>query len=160
DRSGTLQQLAPEDGYRWNAQASFASPALLGQDTFVKLLIGGTKYWPIGSNLILRGDLRYDQGIPLRGAVLLPEVERFFAGGDTTVRGYDDDRLATEIITVGVAPLGNLDQIRIVPAGGNIRVMGSIDAEVRITKLLASGIFTDAGLITNDWSTVRANDIK
>ena len=38
--------------------------------------------------------------------MLLPEVERFFAGGDTTVRGYKDDRLATEIVQVGVPPLG------------------------------------------------------
>ena len=54
---------------------------------------------------MLRADLRYDQGIPLGGAVLLPEVERFFAGGDSTVRGYDDDRLATELVQVGVPPL-------------------------------------------------------
>jgi outer membrane protein assembly factor BamA len=160
DRHGTLQQLAPEEGFRWTAQASFASPALLGQDTFIKLLLSGTKYWSLGGRLILRSDFRYDQGIPLGGAVLLPEVERFFAGGDTTVRGYDDDRLATEIITVGVPPIANLDQIRIVPAGGNIRVMGSLDAEVHITKLLASGIFTDAGMITNTWSSVTVDDVK
>ena len=160
DRRGVLSPLAPEAGFRLEGQAAVASYYLGGQDTFVKLSAAGTKYWPIGSHLVLRGDLRYDQGIPLGGAVLLPEVERFFAGGDSTVRGYEDDRLATEIIQMGVPPLGNLSQIRVLPAGGNIRVMGSIDAEVRIWKLFATGVFVDAGLITNQWTTVEEDDIR
>ena len=65
-----------------------AEPWLLGQDTFIKLSAAASKFFAIGQNLVLRGDLRYDQGIPLGGAVLLPEVERFFAGGD-----YDRARL-------------------------------------------------------------------
>src|SRR5678815_6148868 len=97
----------------------------------------GTRYLQIGDNLVLRGDLRFDQGIPRGSAVLLPEVERFFAGGDSTVRGYDDERLATEIIQVGVPPINNIQQIRILPAGGNIRVMSSLDAQLRIYRLFA-----------------------
>ena len=92
--------------------------------------------------------------------MLLPEVERFFAGGDSTVRGYSDDRMATELIQVGVPPIGNLSQIRVIPAGGNIRMLGSLDAQVRIWKILAGALFTDAGMISNDWSTVGTDDIR
>ncbi|HEX2688959.1 MAG TPA: BamA/TamA family outer membrane protein, partial [Kofleriaceae bacterium] len=111
---------------------------------------------------VLRGDLRYDQGVPLGGAVLLPEVERFFAGGDATVRGYDDERLATEIVQVGVPPItgGMLQQIRILPAGGNIRVMSSLDAQLRIYKVFATALFVDAGLIANQWSTVTPEGVR
>ena len=133
DRQGTLSPLAPEGGFRFDGQVAYASPYLLGQDEFIKVSAAGSKYWAVGNNLIVRGDLRYDQGFPLRGAALLPEVERFFAGGDATVRGYNDDRLATEVIQVGVPPLDNVQQIRILPAGGNIRVLGSLDAQLRIT---------------------------
>ena len=108
----------------------------------------------------IRGDARYDQGIPLRGAALLPDVERFFAGGDTTVRGYEDDRLATEIIQVGVPPVAGLTQIRVIPAGGNIRVLGSLDAQLRLYKILAGAVFSDAGLITNQWGSVTLDDIR
>jgi outer membrane protein insertion porin family len=160
DRGGSLSPLAPEAGFRLEGQVSIASPALFGQDTFIKASAAASKFWPIGANLILRADLRYDQGFPLGGAVLLPEVERFFAGGDSTVRGYNDDRLATEIVQVGVPPLGNVQQIRILPAGGNIRVIGSVDAQLRIWKLLATALFFDAGVITNQWSTVTENDIR
>jgi outer membrane protein assembly factor BamA len=109
---------------------------------------------------VLRTDLRYDHGIPFGGEVLLPEVERFFAGGDSTVRGYADDRMKTEIIQVGVPPLDNVSQIRVNPAGGNIRVIGSLDAQVPIWKLLAGALFTDAGLITNEWGKTQLDDIR
>ncbi len=160
DRRGTLSPLAPEAGFRFDAQGSFASPYLLGQDTFIKVSAAGSKYWPLTDSLVLRGDLRYDQGFPLGGAALLPEVERFFAGGDSTVRGYDDERLATEVIQTGVPPLDNIEQIRILPAGGNIRVIGSVDAQVRIYKVLASALFFDAGVIRNQWSAIAVDDIR
>jgi outer membrane protein assembly factor BamA len=109
---------------------------------------------------VLRADLRYDQGFPLGGAALLPEVERFFAGGDATVRGYEDERLKTEVIEVGVPPLDNITQIRILPAGGNIRALGSFDAQLRIYKFFATAAFIDAGMIANQWSTVTRDDIR
>ena len=168
DRSGQLSPLSPEAGFRLEAAGSIASPYidpcgcnfLRGQDTFVKVSGSASKFQPVGKNLVLRGDLRFDQGIPLGGAVLLPEVERFFAGGDSTVRGYADDRMATEIIQVGVPPVSNLSQIRVFPAGGNIRVLGSVDGQVRIWKILAGALFADAGMITNQWSTVTSTDIR
>jgi len=127
----------------------------------VKLSTTGSKFVPLGDNLVLRGDLRGDWGIPLGGAVLLPEVERFFAGGDSTVRGYSDDRMATELIHVGVPPLGsNISQIRIIPAGGNIRVLGSLDAQYRIWSVFAGALFSDAGMISNTWGSVTTNDIR
>lgn len=157
---GTLSPLAPEGGFRFEAQASVASLYFGGQDNFLKLSTAGSKYWSLGNSLVLRADLRYDQGIPLGSAVLLPEVERFFAGGDSTVRGYDDERLATEILQVGVPPIGNLQQLRILPAGGNIRVMSSLDAQLRIYNLFATAVFVDAGVIANQWGTVTVDDIR
>jgi len=160
DRNGQLAPLSPEDGFRFEGSVSYAETALLGQDEFVKLSAAASKFFAIGRNLTLRGDFRYDQGIPLGGAALLPEVERFFAGGDTTVRGYEDDRLRTEIIQVGVPPVAGLSQIRIIPAGGNIRTLASIDAQLRLYKILAGAAFSDAGLITNQWGTVTVDDIR
>jgi outer membrane protein assembly factor BamA len=163
DRRGVLSPLAPEAGFRLEAQFSYAfrGPLIFGgDDTFIKVSGAGSKYWPLGKNLVLRADLRYDQGFPLGGAVLLPEVERFFAGGDSTVRGYEDERLATEVIMVGVPPFDNAQQIRVLPSGGNIRVMSSVDAQLRIWKVLAAAAFVDAGLITNQWGNVTEDDIR
>ncbi len=154
DRNGQLTPPAPEAGFRVEASAVWANRYFLSQDPFVKLSVAGSRFIPVGKSLVLRGDLRYDHGIPLGGQVMLPEVERFFGGGDNTVRGYAEDRLRTEIIQVGLPPFDSVSQIRVIPAGGNIRVLGSLDAQVRIWRILAGALFTDAGLITNQWSTV------
>ncbi len=154
DRNGQIAPLAPEAGQRVELIAQYAEPYLLSQSRFLKFSASASKFIPIGDTVVLRGDFRYDHGVPLGGAVLLPEVERFFAGGDSTVRGYSNERLATELIQVGLPPFDNISQIRVIPAGGNIRVLGSLDAQVRIWKIFAGALFTDAGLITNQWSTV------
>jgi outer membrane protein assembly factor BamA len=160
DRQHALSPLAAEDGYRFDAQLSMASIRLGGQDDFVKVSAGGSRYLPVGQSLVLRADVRFDEGFPLNGAVLLPEVERFFAGGDASVRGYNDDRLATEIVQVNVPPIANVRQIRILPAGGNIRVMSSLDAQIRIWRLFATGVFVDAGMIANEWRAVTTDTIR
>ena len=160
DRQHALSPLAAEDGYRFDAQLSMASTKLGGQDDFVKVSAGGSRYLPVGQSLVLRADVRFDEGFPLNGAVLLPEVERFFAGGDASVRGYNDDRLATEIVQVNVPPIANVRQLRILPAGGNIRVMSSLDAQIRIWRLFATGVFVDAGMIANEWRAVTTDTIR
>ncbi len=160
DRDGQLQPLAPEEG--WHAEASFlwASPIWLGQDRFLKTSASISKFQTFLKYITVRADARYDHGIPLGGAVLLPEVERFFAGGDNTVRGYADDRMETEIVQVAVPPLDNVTQIRVIPAARNIRALGSLDAQARIWNVMAGAMFVDAGLLTNQWSTVTLDDIR
>jgi outer membrane protein assembly factor BamA len=164
DRKGNLSPLLPEDGFHLFASAALAGTFFGGQDDFVKISVSGSKFFAIGENLLLRGDARYDEGFPFHGAVLLPEVERFFAGGDTTVRGYDDDKMATQIVQVGVLPVASLSQIRVQAAGGNIRALASVDLQYRVFKTaygsFATAVFCDAGLITNAWSTVTSSDVK
>ena len=160
DRRGVLAPLGPEDGFRFEASATFASPYLLGQATFVKGSAAVQKFQSVGKNLILRTDLRYDHGIPLGGAALLPDVERFFSGGDTTVRGYAEDSLATETILSSVPPFGNLEQLHVRPAGGNIRGLASFDAQLRIFSAFASAVFIDSGVVTNRWRDVNREKIR
>jgi outer membrane protein assembly factor BamA len=164
DRNGQLAPLAPEQGYHLFAQAAWAFPELVtlvgGQYSFIKLSASASYFHLFGKNLIVRADLRYDEGFPLGGAALLPEVERFFAGGDNTVRGFDDDRLATQIVQVGVPPLSNLSQIRVIPAGGDIRMMSSLDAQYHIYWIMAGAAFVDTGMIANQWSLVTLHDVR
>jgi outer membrane protein insertion porin family len=163
DRRGQLAPLSAEAGFRLYGSVSYATP-LLGDVEFIKVAASATKFWPIGKNLTVRTDFRYDEGFPLGGAVLLPDVERFFAGGDNTVRGYNDDAMATEIVRVGVPPLANVSQIRVIPAGGNIRMLASIDAQYRAVRTplgdLAGAAFNDWGMIANEWTAVTTGLVR
>ena len=101
-------RLVPTRGFRINALAELALPVLsvplrpfpldVGDDTFLKISVRSLSVIPIGRFLFLRHGFRFEQGFPLGGASLLPKVERYFAGGDTTIRGYQLDRARIEVV--------------------------------------------------------------
>jgi len=160
-RTGSLQTqlvldrrndpLLPTGGYRVSATALYASENLGGTDDFIKLGASGTHFWQPSKRLLLTQSVRSDFGFPLRSAVL-PAVERFFAGGDTTVRGYEEDRLFGEVIRSGLSPLGNLEHVEIVPQGGNIRLLHNLDLQATVFHFgipWAVAVFLDTGIVTN-----------
>ena len=101
-------RLVPTRGFRINALAELALPVLsaplrpfpldVGDDTFLKVSVRSLSVLPLGRFLLLRLGFRFEQGFPLGGASLLPKVERYFAGGDTTIRGYQLDRARVEVV--------------------------------------------------------------
>lgn len=93
----------------------------------------------------------------------MPEVERFFAGGDTTVRGFEEDRLATEIIQPNVGGMSGIGQFRILPAGGNIRMIHNLELQVILANLkfpIASAIFLDSGFVENSFDGFKFKDLR
>jgi outer membrane protein insertion porin family len=163
DRNGRRNPLTPEAGYKLELRALFADRALLGQDRFVKLGGSAQHFWKPSARLLVSHGVRYDHGIPLDG-VLLPDVERYFAGGDTTVRGFEEDRLHTEPISGTLPPLGDVYQLRVRPAGGNVRFIHNLDLQIEVWKLLgipvASAIFLDTGLVTNSLHRFHPGDLR
>ena len=121
-------RLVPTRGFRINAPAELALPVLsvplrpfpldVGDDTFLKISIRSLSVIPIGRFLSLRHGFRFEQGFPLGGASLLPKVERYFAGGDTTIRGYQLDRARVEIVSYPRSVAGRNDQPHRLPAAG------------------------------------------
>ena len=100
--------LAPRRGHKTFLSLEYARPQLSfnrGQASFVKFQGRFLAVLPISKGLTVRNSFRYEQGFPI-GASHLPKVERYFAGGDTTIRGFDLDRARSETITE--ATLGGL----------------------------------------------------
>ena len=86
-----------------------------------------------------------DSGAPESIDVLLsdpalPISERFFAGGDTTVRGFALDRLGDPRGKTG----GTIDQDGF-PRGGNAMVVFNTELRIRVTQVLGVVTFLDAG---------------
>ncbi len=87
-----------------------------------------------------------DDGRPITQIVAdLPASERFFAGGDTTVRGFSLDRLGTSA-TISATGF---------PTGGNGSIV--LNAELRVTtfRALEVATFVDAGNVFS-----RARDLS
>jgi outer membrane protein insertion porin family len=80
----------------------------------------------------------------------LPASERFFAGGDTTVRGFALDRLGTPA-TISQSGF---------PAGGNGEVIVNAELRIDIAKGFAGVTFVDAGNIFPRASDVSLMDLR
>ncbi len=167
---GFANPLAPVKGWLLSAQAGYASPYLGGDHQFFFLsgqAIGILPFKVRSAEFTLMGNLRYDQGIPI-GESALPLVERYFAGGDTSTRGYDTDQLKTEIIRAQVSPLSGIQAFRVIPQGGNIRMLSTIEFQFPIAKRFlgvlpfpwVGAIFYDAGAVVDALNLVGWSDIK
>jgi outer membrane translocation and assembly module TamA len=80
----------------------------------------------------------------------LPASERFFAGGDTTVRGFSLDRLGTEetITETGF------------PRGGNGVVVLNAELRVNVWRSLGMVGFVDAGNVFLRASDIDLTDLR
>ena len=75
-----------------------------------------------------------------RSGLALPISERFFAGGNTTVRGFALDRLGNP----RTEPGGTIDQDGF-PQGGNAMLIFNTELRIRVTGALGVVTFVDAG---------------
>ncbi len=113
--------LDPHDGGLLSANAQLAALSIGSQASFVKLFLTGQAFraLPRSHGAVLAASARVGLGFPgqviktlddgshsKESADLLPESERFFAGGDTTVRGFALDRLGTPETIVNGFPIG------------------------------------------------------
>ncbi|HVU49364.1 MAG TPA: POTRA domain-containing protein [Polyangia bacterium] len=157
-------RLLPTAGLRVDATAELAVPALsvplrplpfpTGDDSFLKLGVHVLSVVPLGRIFYLRIGFRFDDGLPLGGASLLPKVERYFAGGDTTIRGFNLDRARTEIVEYTLIPPAvpggqSLVGVEYRPIGGNLRILQNIDLQFPISPPWYGSVFMDNGVVAD-----------
>ena len=137
--------LDPDRGALLTVDNDLAARAIGSEVGFAQTFIGAFTFhrlpWQRRTVLALAGRVGLAQGFPrtVNDDVVedLPASERFFAGGDTTVRGFSLDRLGTEE-TITASGF---------PRGGNGVVV--LNAELRINVWRGFGAvgFVDAGNI-------------
>jgi outer membrane protein insertion porin family len=152
--------LIPTRGFKLNAQIEMALPELSlknGVDTFLKFSARSLAVVPLTPWLSLRHSVRYDQGLPI-GAPLLPKVERYFAGGDTTIRGLELDRARTEAIHAPI--IGGVDVATYRPVGGSLRILHNVDLQFPILPPWYGAVFLDSGVIADSIRSLGAAQFR
>ena len=123
------------------------SPSSLGSDaSYLRFYARGERVWPIGGpwHLRLRGEVgaswvnRFSE---------LPASQRFFAGGDRSVRGFEVNSLSPPLPPTPDNPNGETS------GGGENKLVGSIEFERDFRDNLRGAVFVDAGNAFNDWNT-------
>ncbi len=156
----------PSRGDFFSGEVSLASRALGGEVGFLKTYLQG--YWfkrlpgPRAVILATRASIGLadgfprespptdDDGNPIEGDPViiedLPASERFFAGGDTTIRGFALDTVGTPKT---ISPSG-------FPRGGNGVLIMNVELRIPVFGDFGAAVFSDGG---NVWERVTDFDI-
>ncbi len=144
--------LDPTSGRYLSASTQLAARAIGSEVGFVQTFLTGSAFHAVdrGRRVVLAGNARLGlaTGFPREvtttgpeGNVFvttvddLPAAERFFAGGDTTVRGFAQDR-------VGTPETFDRDGF---PTGGNAVVLFNAEVRARVRGPITAVGFLDAG---------------
>jgi outer membrane protein assembly complex protein YaeT len=147
--------LAPTRGIFALASLQYAFPAFQADANFLRFNTGGTVYSPIfrgfgaiGLRLGAIKPINADPSIPEN--IQIPFAYRFFAGGRTTHRAFDIDRLGIPGQTI----------IDGSPVGGNALILLNLEYRRRISGPLFAAIFVDAGNVWASPEQVNLGDVE
>ncbi len=195
-RNGSDNPIDPTRGSVLHAEFRTAG-TYTGSDPslhFNKVTLEGAFYVPLGHSVVFAAHA--SMGAVLgsnfgfaNSATFIPEQERLFAGGQTTVRGYQQNTLGPAVYipatydtvhtngmhggdpsnpadTVYFRASNNIGSQRTVPTGGNAAAVGSIEARIRspfFSERLQWALFLDGGAVWNvgtDGETVSAASLR
>jgi outer membrane protein assembly factor BamA len=138
----------PKRGSFHSASFSLAGPYLGSQANFVKGYAQTAWFFDWIPLTTVAVGLRLGAARPYGSSDALPNQERFYAGGSTTIRGYAQDKV------------GPLDSGQNHPLGGNALVIGNLEFRFPIWRWLSGVAFVDSGTVATEVETVRAKDFK
>ncbi|HEX4299291.1 MAG TPA: autotransporter assembly complex family protein [Gammaproteobacteria bacterium] len=131
--------VLPTRGYRVSADLHGASNAFFSDTTFLQFHLAAKLILPLGDDtrLLLRGEAG---ATAVKSFTELPATQRFFAGGDQSVRGFEYNSLG-----VRDAQGENL--------GGKDLTVGSIEVDHFFGKIFGIDAFIDAGDANNSFTS-------
>ena len=167
----------PRAGELYTIDTKFAARAIGSEVGFVKTYVGAFMYReiPAAPSLVFAAGARMGlAGAFIRSVSIIPEAppdedfggvsgsrvefevgelplsERFFAGGDTSVRGFALDRLGDEAT---IDPDG-------FPQGGNATLIFNAELRAPVTRAIGIVVFLDAGNVYNRVSDISLARIR
>jgi translocation and assembly module TamA len=125
------------------------SPAALGSDaSYLRFYGRAERVWPIHGPWYVRG--RAELGTSwVDNFSQLPASQRFFTGGDRSVRGFALNSLSPPLPPSDVKSGSSSGQ----GGGGEHKVVASIEFERDFPRNFRGAVFFDTGNAFNDWST-------
>jgi outer membrane protein insertion porin family len=139
--------IKPRRGSNQLASIEIARPLFGGNVSFTKYQLESVWYLPLWTGAEIALGLRGGFTQLLLGAEDLPLSERFFLGGDRSVRGY------------GYKEIGPKDAAGN-PLGGNAFALGNVELRFSLYKKLRGVLFFDAGELWADQAGLPPSGIK
>jgi outer membrane protein insertion porin family len=143
--------IDPRRGHFASADVQLSSKAL-GGDSFVKAYLQGASYQVLAARVVLALSGRVGLAGTFGDAPeQLPRPDRFYAGGDYSIRGFELDMVGP--LTPGTS--GELE-----PTGGNAVVIGGAELRLDASRYFSFAAFTDVGNVYSLVSDFDLGDLR
>jgi outer membrane protein assembly complex protein YaeT len=143
----TDDPLSPTLGEVVSLSAEQSGAVWPGRYSFYRLVADARKYLGIGWETVLAGRLRFGMGDAIGADRNFPLFERFYSGGQNSVRGYERRRLG---------PLSAADE----PLGGLSLIEGSLELRRPIWEALGGALFLDFGQVSLRSFDIPVSDLR
>jgi outer membrane protein insertion porin family len=128
------------------------SHGVLGGDSFVKSFVQTASFSALTPRLVLAVQARLGLARTFRGAPpRLPLPDRFFAGGDYSLRGFKIDF---------AGPLERGSNGALQPTGGNGLLLGSVELRLAAARRIEVAAFSDVGNVYPLASEITLRDLR
>jgi outer membrane translocation and assembly module TamA len=146
-RDSRPDPINPSSGTYGTAEVELASEALGSQSDFLRLF--GRFYWyrDMGHGIVFAAAVRAGWAIPFAGDTTLPLAERFYTGGQSTLRAFKFNEAGP------TNENGN-------PIGGNVLLVGNLELRFPVRGNLGAVVFFDVGNVFTDFGTVSSYEIR
>ncbi len=136
-----------------------AAQILASDIQMVKVTVQRRSYFPISKKLVFAFSARIGVAERFGDTENIPIPERFFLGGRNTVRGYDEDELGIDGVTMRLDPAqpGSNDRV---PIGGNAMVVFNEELRYTFPKAFGFVLFLDHGNVWPRYQDARFSQIK
>jgi len=140
----------PYKGHLQTYRIDFASRNLApaGEYDYLKLFVKADFFTGPAKQIVTAFSIRSGYGYVL-GKGEIPIEERFFLGGTTSVRGFEEDSLGPVIF--------NPDNNENIPAGGDFMLGYNLELRLTLRKGFGFVVFSDGG---NVWEDVSKTSLK
>lgn len=129
---GRDDAFAPTRGVLESLRVRYGSPTLGSEVHFVKVTGQHTHYVPLANDMTWIYAIRGGIAEPLGSSSGIPLRERFFLGGRTTVRGFEENE---------IGPRGDAGN----PIGGDLLISGNTEIRFPLFYGVGGAVFFDAG---------------
>ncbi len=139
----------PRSGSVHGGRIQLAGASVAADTDFVKLTQEYSRYFPLSEKWVLSIHETAGYVSQYGRSDKVHIFDRFFCGGSSTVRGYDQRDIGPKS-----------DDIYRDPIGGNVRLVTNLEVSYAITDILRGYIFQDSGTVWPDIDDVDPGDLK
>ncbi|MBP9855429.1 MAG: outer membrane protein assembly factor BamA, partial [Candidatus Omnitrophica bacterium] len=138
----------PSKGWKLSQDLDFAGKWLGGDKDFVRYQVSNNIFFPLMWSSVLEFRLKTGIISAIGDSESVPIFERFFAGGASSIRGYDEREV------------GPLDPITLDPIGGEATAVGNIEYTVPLIQYIKLAGFFDIGNVWSDYKDFGTGSFK